>query len=155
MANPTTSPQKLFRPESTRARELAWQGRPALALGLPTTFTSLASIALAAVAAALITFGSYARRVDMQGAVLPATGLIAISAPSPGWIKTLAAREGEPVDKDAVLYTLDLDTATKDGSTQQQIIKVLTGEREMLVLADRSAPRATRDAAGLLQNDQR
>jgi membrane fusion protein len=133
MATPTTSPQKLFRPESLRARELAWQGRPTLALGLPTTFTSLASIVLAAATAALVTFGSYARRVDMQGTVLPATGLIAISTPSPGWIRALAAREGEPVDKDAVLYTLDLDTATKDGSTQQQIINVLTGEREMLV----------------------
>src|SRR2546423_8927987 len=110
MATPTTSPQKLFRPESLRARELAWQGRPTLALGLPTTFTSLASIVLAAATAALVTFGSYARRVDMQGAVLPATGLITISTPSPGWIRVLAAREGEPANKDAVLYTLDLDT---------------------------------------------
>src|SRR5690242_17660229 len=98
MATPTTSPRKLFRPESLRAREWAWQGRPALALGLPTTFTSLASVVLAAATAALVTFGSYARRVDMQGTVLPAAGLIAISTPSPGWIRALAAREGEPVD---------------------------------------------------------
>ncbi len=133
MAEASASRPSLFRSQALRARELAWQGRPALALGLPAAFTTLASLALAAATAALVTFGSYARRVDMQGAILPSSGVIAISAPSPGWIKNLAVREGEPVDKDAPLYTLDLDTDTKDGGTQQQIIKVLTAEREMLV----------------------
>ena len=32
-------------------------------------------------------------------------------------------REGEAVEKGALLYTLDLDTATKDGGTQQRIIE--------------------------------
>jgi len=80
----------------------------------------------------LIAFGSYARRVDMEGTVLPSAGLITISAPTSGWIEALAVREGEVVKKGAVLYTLDLDTATKGGSTQQMIINVLTDERAML-----------------------
>ena len=132
MADIGTSQRSLFRPQSFRARELSWQGHSTLALGLPAGFTSLASVALAAAAAALIAFGSYARRVDMEGAVLPSAGLITISAPSSGWIEELAVREGEVVDKGAVLYTLDLDTATKSGSTQQMIIRVLTAERAML-----------------------
>jgi membrane fusion protein len=132
MAKIDASRQGLFRPESLRARALAWQGRPALAVSVPTTFTSFASMALAAAFAALITFGSYARRVDMEGTVLPSTGLIAISSPSAGWIAALAVREGEDVGKDALLYTLDLDIATKDGSTQQQIINIQTVAREML-----------------------
>ena len=103
-----------------------------LALGLPAAFTSFASVALAAATAALITFGSYARRVDMEGTVLPTTGLVVISSPSPGWIEALAAREGEIIEKGAPLYTLDLDTATKDGKTQQQIIHVQRVEREAL-----------------------
>jgi membrane fusion protein len=103
-----------------------------LALGLPAAFTSFASVALAAAAAALITFGSYARRVDMEGTVLPTIGLVVISSPSPGWIEALAAREGEIIEKGAPLYTLDLDTATKDGRTQQQIIHVQRVEREAL-----------------------
>ena len=83
MANVTASQRGLFRQQSLRARELAWQGRPALPLGLPAAFTTFASIALAAATAALVTFGSYARRVDLQGTVLPNTGLITISAPTP------------------------------------------------------------------------
>jgi membrane fusion protein len=126
------SQRSLFRPESLRARELAWQGRPALALGLPAAFTSFASAALTAAIAALIAFGSYARRVDMEGTVLPSAGLMAISSPAPGWIAALAVREGEAVERGALLYTLDVDTATKDGSTQQQIIGAQTAAREML-----------------------
>jgi membrane fusion protein len=126
------SQRSLFRPESLRAGELAWQGRPALALGTPAAFTSLASVTLALAIAALITFGSYARRVDMEGTVLPSAGLMAISSPSPSWIAALAVREGEAVEKGALLYTLDLDTATKDGSTQKQIINAQTAAREML-----------------------
>jgi membrane fusion protein len=89
-------------------------------------------MALAAAIAALIIFGSYARRVDMEGTVLPSAGLIAISSPSAGWIATLTVREGEAVKKGNLLYTLDLDTTTKDGKTQQQIINAQTAGREML-----------------------
>jgi membrane fusion protein len=123
----------LFRPESLRARELAWLGRPTLALGLPAAFTTFASVSLAGAIVALIAFGSYARRVDMEGTVLPSAGLIAISSPSAGRIGDLAVREGETVAKGTLLYALDLDTATKDGSTQQQIITAQTATQEMLV----------------------
>ena len=133
MADIGTSQRSLFRPESLRARELAWQGRAGAGRwALPAAFTSFASVALAAAIAALITFGSYARRVDMEGTVLPSAGLMAISSPSAGWIAALAVREGEAVEKGTLLYTLDLDTATKDGSTQQQIINAQTAAREML-----------------------
>lgn len=122
----------LFRSESLQARQLAWQGRPTVALHFPTLFTTLASVALAAATAALITFGSYARRVDMEGAVLPNAGVIEISALSAGRIKALAVKEGETVKKNALLYTIDVDTATKDGGMQQQIINTLNAERQML-----------------------
>jgi len=116
MTDISTSQRSLFRPESLRARELAWQGRAVLALGLPAVFTTFSSVALAAAMAALIIFGGYSRRVDMEGAVLPSTGVIAISAPSPGRIEMLAVQEGEAVEKGAPLYTVDLDTATKGGA---------------------------------------
>jgi membrane fusion protein len=131
MTNPGT-PQGLFRPQSLLARERAWQGRPTVALGLPAKFITLASLVFAAAIAALITFGSYARRVDMEGAVLPSAGLVAISSPSPGWIEALDVHEGEAVEEGDLLCTLDLDTSTKDGKTQQQIINAQTATREML-----------------------
>ena len=132
MTKTDTLQRRLFRPESLRARELAWQGRPALAVGVPAALVSFASMVVAVGIAALITFGSYARRVDMEGSVLPSAGLMAISSPSAGWIAALAVREGQLVDKGALLYTLDLDTTTEDGRTQQQIINTQTATRDML-----------------------
>ena len=112
--------------------ELAWEGRPALALGLPAAFTSFSAAAVVAAAVALITLGGYSRRVDMEGTVLPKTGVIAIAVPSPGRIEAIAVEEGDAVKKGAPLYTMDLDTVTKDGGIQQRIIDAQTRERGML-----------------------
>ena len=132
MSDTRIAQYRLFRRDSLRASELAWEGRPTLVVGVPAAFVSFASMALAAAIAALITFGAYARRVDMEGAVLPSAGLMAISSPSAGWIAALAVREGQIVEKGALLYTLDLDTITEDGRTQQQIINTQTAAQEML-----------------------
>jgi len=132
MSDTRIAQYRLFRRDSLRASELAWEGRPTLVVGVPATFVSFASMALAAAIAALIILGTYARRVDMEGAILPSAGLMAISSPSAGWIAALAVREGQIVEKGALLYTLDLDTITEDGRTQQQIINTQTAAQEML-----------------------
>ena len=141
-----TTQRNLFRPESLEARGLAWQGRAVLAVRLPVVFTTFSSVALAAAAAALLIFGGYSRRVDMEGAVLPTTGVIAISAPSPGRVERLAVREGEAVEKGASLYTLDLDTAIKDGGAQQRMMDALTSQREMLIQETQRKNRMTETA---------
>ena len=127
-----TRTYRLFRPEALLAGDLAWQGRPALALGLPAAFTSISAAAVVAAAVALITLGGYSRHVDMEGTVLPSTGVVEIAAPSSGRIETLAVQEGEAIKKGAALYMLDVDTVTKDGDIQQRIIEAQTSERDML-----------------------
>jgi membrane fusion protein len=133
MSNTRTAPYRLFRSEALQAYELAWQGRRALALGLPAAFTTISSIALAAVAVALITLGGYSRRVDMEGTVLPSIGVVEITASSSGRIETLAVQDGQAVKKGETLYTVNLDTTTKGGGAQQRIIDAQTGERDLLM----------------------
>jgi membrane fusion protein len=123
---------ELFRPASLRARELAWQGRTTLALGPSTTFTTLASIGLAAALISLLIFGSYPRRVDLRGVVLPSTGLMVISAPSAGWISSLSVSEGDEVQKGTPIYTVQVGTDTKHGNVERLVSEVLLGERDML-----------------------
>lgn len=132
MSNTRTAQYKLYRSEALRAYELDWQGRRALDLGLPAAFTSITAAALAAAVVALITLSGYYRRVDMEGTVLPSTGVVDITAPSPGRVEMLNVKEDQAVKKGAVLYTMDLDTATKDGGAQQRVIEAQTGERDML-----------------------
>ena len=132
MTDTRTAPYKLFRAEALRAYELDWQGRRALNLGLPVAFTSITAVALAAAVVALVTLSGYYRRVDMEGTVLPSTGVVDITAPSPGRVEMLTVKEDQAVKKGAVLYTMDLDTATKDGGSQQRIIEAQITERDML-----------------------
>src|SRR5205085_12531389 len=68
----------------------------------------------------------------LEGAVMPSTGLVGVTSPGAGQIETLSVTEGDSVEKGALLYTLDLDTATKNGSTQELVLNLLRSERELL-----------------------
>jgi membrane fusion protein len=94
---------------------------------------TIASILIAAAAFALVAFGSYARRVDLQGTILPNTGLISIGAPAAGWVRSLAVTDGDFVEQGAPLYTVDVDIATQAGGVQELVNKVLVDKRKMLV----------------------
>ena len=112
---------------------MLWLGRPAIALGFPAALSTLSSIVVAAAAAALVTFGSYARRVDLHGVVLPSTGLVSVSSPSAGWVQARNVEDGQVVTSGTPLYVVNTDTSTKNGSTQQQILQALAVQRGLLV----------------------
>ena len=96
--------QQLFRPESLDARQSAWLGRHTLALGAPATLLSFASILITLGALAILVYGTYARRVELHGAVLPTTGPIQASAPVSGRIETVAVQDNAHVDPGTLLY---------------------------------------------------
>lgn len=127
------APGGLFRPESLASRQTAWLGRPSLRLGFPVASTTLLALTLAAAAAALIVFGSYTRRINLHGVIVPKAGLIKMSAPASGWLQSLRVRDGNEIEEGTVLYHLHLDTATSSGETQQTIMKALGAERNSLL----------------------
>ena len=128
----STTSQPLFRPQSLRARQSAWLGRPAIAVNLPAAFTAAFSLAVGASIAALVTFGTYTRRVDLHGVVMPDAGLIRISAPSSGWIQSIAVHDGEQVEQNALLYRINVDTGTQGGGLNHQLVQALQAERPVL-----------------------
>jgi membrane fusion protein len=125
-------PARLFRPESLRARQTAWIGEASIALGLPTAVTTIIAILLAAAMVALVTFETYARRVNLFGIVVPKGGLIEVSSTATGWIESLHVDDRALVDGGTLLYTLKLDTTTSNGETQAQVIRALIAQREIL-----------------------
>jgi membrane fusion protein len=123
----------LFRRESLRGENAAWLGRPAIALGLPVSLSAAVSVAFTAALVSLVAFGSYTRRVDLKGVMLPRSGIVMVSVPANGWIRRLNVVEGQSVQAGALLYTIDVDTTIKDGGTQQAIMHALSAQRAMLV----------------------
>jgi membrane fusion protein len=122
----------LFRPESLQVPPMVWLGRHGLALGLPALLSSLVSFAMAAATAALVTFGSYARRVEVRGVLMPVSGLIQITSPVAGWVESIEVQDGQIVQNGTPLYVVNDDTATTDGDTQQHVLQALAVQRAVL-----------------------
>ena len=144
--------QPLFRRESLEARQMAWLGRPTLALGLPATMASAMAFVLLLACVALISFGAYARRINLTGVLLPSSGLIKISAPAGGWIQSIAVRDGDRVVSGALLYVVNVDTTTSSGETQQKVLQALAAERQ--VLAEQIARKTPMRAAAKKEVEQ-
>ena len=129
------APQReLFRVESLKEQQNLWLGRQTLALGLPATVSSIASMIMVVAAAVLITYGSYARRLELHGLMLPTSGLVQITSPTAGWVQSLHTQDGEVVSNGTRLYSINTDIATQGGNTQQKILESLAAERSILLL---------------------
>ena len=126
--------RELFRAESLEEQRSLWLGRHTLSLSLPAALSSCVSVVLVMAAVALVVFGSYARRVELHGVVNPSTGLVPVMAPVAGWVEALNVRDGDTVASGTPLYTLNTDTSTHNGDTQQQILQSLAKQRSLLQL---------------------
>ena len=126
--------RELFRAESLEEQRSLWLGRHTLSLSLPAALSSCVSVVLVMATAALVVFGSYARRVELHGVVIPASGIVPVMAPVAGWVEALNVRDGDTVASGTLLYTLNRDVATRNGDTQRQILRSLAEQRAMLQL---------------------
>jgi membrane fusion protein len=124
--------QQLFRPESLEARRSDWIGRNTLSLGFPVALSSFTSLLLMVGTAALLLFGTYARRVDLRGLVLPEGGLVQVTAQAGGRIDAIPVHNDEVVTANQLLYIVNLDTTTPWGDTQARILQDLSKQHDLL-----------------------
>jgi membrane fusion protein len=147
--------QQLFRPESLEAKRSEWLGRNTLSLGFPAYISSFTSLFLLLGTVALLIFGTYARRVELHGIVLPEGGLIQVTTQAAGRIDLLAIRNDQVVKTNQLLYTINLDTTTADGDTQVRILRDLAKQRDLIAhqIDSKQQIRQHQDA-GLLEKIQ-
>jgi membrane fusion protein len=113
---------------------MAWVGRHTLALGMPTRFLSASSVLAIAAMVTLLMYGSYARRVELRGVMLPAAGLIQVNAPVAGSVQRMDVKDGQTVTNGTPLYVINQETSTTSGDTQQKIIDALNDQRQTLLM---------------------
>jgi len=95
---------------------------------------SASSVLAIAATVTLLMYGSYARRVELRGVMLPATGLIQVNAPVAGFVQRMDVKDGQTVTKDTPLYVINQETSTTSGDTQQKIIDALNDQRQTLLM---------------------
>lgn len=122
---------ELFRPEA-RPRSASEIGLP---LGITTRWMRLYAIvlALAMVAGgAAIAFGSYARKVQVSGFLIPDKGLIKIQPPRSGHITEQLVIEGQHVAKDQPLFVMDVSDVTSSGRSSDLLKQNLHDQRQLI-----------------------
>lgn len=123
---------KLFRPQVQEARSLAWLGRPVLPKSTLMRNAAAASVVLVVLIALFVVFGSYTRRVRVQGVVLPTQGITRLIAPVQGWISNQKVKEGDSIEQGALLYTITLERTTSLGSTEGAVVDLLKRQHAAL-----------------------
>jgi membrane fusion protein len=136
----------LFRPQVTQAKQASWLG--GIHLAHNPRFSLMAGVALA-LASTLMAFGAWgkvARKVRVPGILMPHTGTVELSAVLPGILQTQLAQEGQWVEQGQVLFVLNTDKTSAEGSASSLLASHLA-QRHLLL----SAEQASRTA----QNQQR
>lgn len=112
--------QSLFRQEVIEARRGSWLG--AISLAQPLSLWVLTGFAVAAALAIglFLTLGSYSRRSQVVGQLVPTQGLATVLAPATGVLTRLDVAEGGSVDAGQTLAVVSVPRATLgEGDTTQ------------------------------------
>lgn len=125
--------QPLFRLEAVEARRTQWLG-PVLLLPhrSHTIFATLAFLAVAGLTALLL-FGEYTRKAQLNGWLVPERGLVQVYAPQPGVISEIKIREGSQIRQGDPLFVVSAERqSTAIGGTEAEIARQLADRRNSL-----------------------
>lgn len=125
----------LFRAQSLQAKRHAWLGKPIVVSALPTKVFAWFSVLFVIASILFLAFGSYTRRVQVEGIVMPIEGITRMTAPQGGWVIDITVADGETVRRGDVLYRIGVDVTTSLGNTQDAIRKILDAKRDELEAA--------------------
>jgi membrane fusion protein len=136
----------LFRSEVTQSKQASWMGPIHLAHN--PRFSIVAGLALV-LAGALLAFGAWgkvARKVRVPGVLMPQWGTVELSPAISGVLLEQRVKEGDWVEQGQVLFVVNTDKTSAEGSTASLLASHLAQRRSTLL-----AERASR----LAQNRQR
>ena len=131
-------PTPLFRTEVTQSKQASWLG--SIHLAHNPRFTGVASVALL-LAGALLAFGAWgkvARKVRVPGILMPQMGTVELSTSISGVLLEQRIQEGEWVQQGQVLFVVNTDKTTAEGSTAALLASHLAQRRSTL-LAERNS----------------
>lgn len=121
---------QLFRREVAEARKDAWLGEAQVVQPLPIRLVVGICLILILAMLLYIFAGTYTRRVHASGLLAPSVGLITVASPLAGRVSASGVKEGDRVEQNQLLYTVDVDAISASGPTQQRVIEELGRQKE-------------------------
>ena len=123
----------LFRTEAEDEQRIRILGE--IILIRPLSFTVLTAIALPMAICVILffVFGTYTRRISVEGVVTPDEGMVKVYPRQAGVVLKLNVSEGQSVDAGESLYTISTDLrSTAEGDTQAALIQGALQRKESL-----------------------
>lgn len=124
---------ELFRQQAVEHATAPRMGGVMLVPPVGRTVYIAALLALVAVAAAFLAFGSYTRRVTVSGELTTYSGYVYIHSVKPGTVSGVLVRQGQRVRKGQALVRLAGNQATLDGSDlHEDVARQISQQRRFL-----------------------
>ncbi|MGQ0800404.1 MAG: HlyD family secretion protein [Pseudomarimonas sp.] len=124
--------EPLFRPEVAQAREQDWMGSVQVLAHRLGWRLALLPVGSAVVLVLLLVFGEYTRSEEVRGQLLPAKGLVAVSAPAAGVI-SIAVVEGQYVEANHELARVSIERDSGEvGRVGAAVAEELDSQRQRL-----------------------
>lgn len=105
----------LFRKEAVNHQKDRLMGEVLLLQPISLVILTVVALIVALFIAALLAWGTYARRETVRGYLVPDAGIVKIYASSPGTISKICVTEGEHVDASQPLFTVLAERALEAG----------------------------------------
>jgi membrane fusion protein len=122
----------LFRPEAMQATQSQWLGSIQVTNPPSFGYMTAGAVALAAMLAAFAAWGEVTRKSVVQGVLLPAGGLINVSAPQAGTVAEILVREGDVVRAGQAIVRLVSERVTSAGDAGAVQAQAIAARRASL-----------------------
>ncbi len=122
-----------FRPEIFEAKKNKWTGH--VVMTRPFSFVFLTGCAASAAAAILLFafFGSYTRKTNVEGQLMPVSGLVRVYPADTGIVTEKMVKEGDFVQEGDVLLKLSMPRYNGEGNIRDRLVKEAEAKKEMLL----------------------
>lgn len=131
-----TDQQALFREEAIDALRAQSLGQITLVPGASSRWLAFTALAVIICLGLLAVFGSYTRRTTVVGQVQSSEGLLKVTAAQAGTVVEKYVRDGQVVERGAVLFVLSGDRLGSDSTSYQRTIAVQIENRRHLLEDD-------------------
>ncbi len=145
----------LFRQEVLDARGSQWLGGISLVQPARLWVWTAAAAAAALFVALFLSLGSYTRRSQVVGQLVPAQGLATVMAPATGVVSQLDAEEGAQVPAGHVLAVVAVPRATLGSGDAHEALELRLQERQQALESGHQAQQRLFEAQGRGLADQR
>lgn len=120
----------LFRKEVAEYQQAFRSGQVLLLRGWPTSITVMVTLLIMTALLLFLLFGSYTRRINVNGELITLPHTINLFAPEQGRITRLLVQGGQIVKAGTPLYMLDVSRISSSGNLSATTIQTLKNQRQ-------------------------